>query len=230
MTYFNTPFNEDAFESEPSTPNMETPNENSVYEPTIDDLVNFTVGYETYSPSVYQLQTSDKTRMQDLAGYGSANPKIIELARQGKLTEPIARQEVKRSMENILNGWKTSVPNFEKLPVGVQLALVDTAYNGKGVEGTIKGSPSLMKMINTGVVDPNELVKQMDHSKKAGGWLGVRSAARRAMALGKYDWRHKDVDKYGRQIDINTPKSPQDWTRSPYYNKYRNGGFLKRVK
>ena len=79
------------------------------------------------------------------------------------------------------------VPNFKNLSKGVQLALVDTSYNGKGVVGTIKNSPSLMKMINSGITDPKELVKQMDHSKTAGGWLGVRSAARRAMALGEYD-------------------------------------------
>lgn len=61
------------------------------------------------------------------------------------------------------------VPNFKNLSRGVQLALVDTSYNGKGVTNTIKDSPNLMKMINSGITDPRELVKQMDHSKSAKG-------------------------------------------------------------
>ena len=61
------------------------------------------------------------------------------------------------------------VPNFQNLPPGVQLALVDTSYNGKGVKGTIASSPKLMQMINSGITDPTQLVTQMDHSKNAGG-------------------------------------------------------------
>lgn len=186
---------------------------------TISDLAKFTGGFETFNPDAYVLNTSDG-KPQTLAGYGSANPKIIELAKQGKLTEEIARKEMERHLQSEYDEWMKKVPNFKNLSRGVQLALVDTSYNGKGVSGTINGSPKLMKMINSGITDPKELVKEMDHSKDAGGWLGVRSAARRAMALDEYDWDWKTLDRFGRQVDYNKYKGPQDWKSSPYYNNY----------
>lgn len=188
-------------------------------ERTIEDLAKFTGGFETFNPDAYVLNTSDG-KPQTLAGYGSANPKIIELAKQGKLTEEIARKEMERHLQSEYDEWMKKVPNFKNLSRGIQLALVDTSYNGKGVSGTINGSPKLMKMINSGITDPKELVKEMDHSKDAGGWLGVRSAARRAMALDEYDWDWKTLDRFGRQVDYNKYKGPQDWKSSPYYNNY----------
>ncbi|MBQ8132504.1 MAG: hypothetical protein IJ193_08440 [Bacilli bacterium] len=114
------------------------------------------------------LNTSDG-KPQTLAGYGSANPEIIKLAKEGKLTEEIARKEMQRHLQQEYDDWMKLVPNFKNLSRGVQLALVDTSYNGKGVASTIQNSPKLMKMINSGITDPKELVKQMDHSKTAGG-------------------------------------------------------------
>ncbi len=187
-------------------------------ERTIEDLAKFTGSFETFSPNVYILNTSDG-KPQKLAGYGSANPEIIKLAEQGKLTEEIARKEMIRKLQAEYDDWDKKVPNFKNLSRGVQLALVDTSYNGKGVTGTIKDSPNLMGLINSGVTDPKLLAEHMTHSKSANGWLGVRSAARRAMALGEYDWDYPTVDKYGRQVDYSKYKGPQDWKSSPYYNK-----------
>ena len=200
-------------------PAIELPEVTVTPEKTIADLAKFTGSFETFRPDAYILNTSEG-KPQTLAGYGSANPKIIELAKQGKLTEEIARKEMERKLQAEYDEWTNRVENFKNLPRNVQLALVDTSYNGKGVVGTIKGSPNLMNMINSGITDPKELVKHMTHSKSANGWLGVRSAARRAMALGEYDWNWPSLDKYGRQVDYSQYKGPQDWKSSPYYNKY----------
>ena len=195
------------------------------YQPTLNDLVKFTKSFETYAGSPYVLKTSDG-KDQTLAGYGSANPQIIKLAQEGKLTEDLASKEVERKLQEELDTWNKLLPNFKKLPIGIQFALADTSYNGKGVVGTIKGSPNLIKVINSGETSPDKIAKHLDHSKSANGWLGVRSAARRAMALGKYDWNWKQVDKYGRQIDKEKYIGPKDWQSSPYFGIYKNGGLI----
>lgn len=194
-------------------------------EPTLDDLVDFTGAFETFSPSSYKLRQSDG-KMQTLAGYGSADKNIINLANRGLLTEEMARKELKAQLQKDYDDWTRLVPNFKNLPIGVQLALVDTSYNGRRVPGTIKSSPKLIAMINSGVIDPKVLVTEMDHSKTAGGWLGVRSAARRAMALGEYNWNWAERDKYGRQIDSSKYQGPKDHQSSPYYGRYAQGGVL----
>lgn len=65
-------------------------------------------------------------------------------------------------------------------------------------------------MIKSGVTDGEQIASHLTHSKSAKGWLGVRSAARRAMAQGKYDWNWNNVDKYGRQVDYSQYKGPED--------------------
>ena len=197
--------------------------------PKLKDIVNFAKSFETFRAEPYQQETASGT-MQTLAGYGSANPEIIRLAREGKLTEELASQEVERRMQKDYDTWTQKVPNFKNLPIGVRLALTDISYNGKGVEGTIKNSPNLMKLINSGVTDSEKLAEHLTHSKNAGGWLGVRSAARRAMALGKYLWGWDQVDKYGRQIDSTQYRGKEDWKASPYYRKYQDGGFFQNLK
>ena len=193
---------------------------------TIDDLAKFTAGFETFQESPYQLKKEGSNELQTLAGYGSSNKEIIELAQQGKLTQEMAYNELKRHLQSEYNEWDSRVPNFKNLSRDVQLALVDTSYNGRGVYGTITHSPKLMAMINSGITDPKQLVKEMDHSKSAGGWLGTRSSARRAMALGKYDWDWEFLDKFGRQVDTNQYVGPNDYKSSPYYNKYKSGGKI----
>lgn len=194
-------------------------------EKTIEDLANFTGAFETFSATPYQRKDSNGNA-QTLAGYGSANPEIIRLARAGQLTEQIARQEMLNQLQKDYDDWMRLVPNFKNLPKEVQLALVDTSYNGRRVPETIKRSPKLMAMIDAGVTDPKILVTEMDHSKTEGGWLGVRSSARRAMALGEYDWNWAEKDKFGRQIDSRQYKGPDDYQASPYYGKYAKGGIL----
>lgn len=46
------------------------------------------------------------------------------------------------------------------------------------------------------------------------------------MALGEYDWDYPTVDKYGRQVDYNKYKGPQDYLSSPYLGKYQQGGLI----
>lgn len=193
--------------------------------PTIDDLVNFTASYETFSSSPYDLKRSNGND-QTLAGYGSADPYIIGLARQGQLTQEVAREELKKTLQSTYNELDKRIPNFKNLSEGTKLALTDTAYN-IGINKLIDKSPSLMKMINNGITDPEQLTVQMDHSKSAGGWLGVRSSARRAMALDKYEWDREEKDKFGRHIDKSKYQGPEDWLASPYYGM-KNGGILKR--
>jgi len=43
-------------------------------------------------------------------------------------------------------------------------------------------------LLKSGVTDGKQIASHLTHSKTAGGWLGVRSAARRAMARGEYNW------------------------------------------
>lgn len=159
------------------------------YIPTLNDLVNFTASYETFSPVVYTLKTSDGKHNQPLAGYGSADQTILDLARAGALTQEKAKEALYQRLKSDYDEWERKVPVFKDLDMNIRLALTDTSYNGKGVSSTIKNSPALMKLLNAGVTDAEQIAKELDHSKSAGGWLGQRSAARRAMALGKYDWK-----------------------------------------
>ena len=198
----------------------------SEYTPTIDDLANFTAGFETFRPDIYQLNTSDGTRSQSLTGFGFADSDSLDLARQGKMAKEVALARLKNRLKSEYSEWSRLLPEFNKLPESVKLALVDTSYNGKGVAGTIKSSPNLVKSIRKYNGDVKSIVKNMDHSKSANGWLGIRSAARRAMALGKYKWNWREVDKYGRQIDSSVYQGPQDWKASPYYKKYQKGGIV----
>lgn len=77
---------------------IELPEVTVTPEKTIADLAKFTGSFETFRPDAYVLNTSEG-KPQTLAGYGSANPKIIELAKQGKLTEEIARKEMERKLQ-----------------------------------------------------------------------------------------------------------------------------------
>ena len=76
-------------------------------------------------------------------------------------------------------------------------------------------------MVRSGITDPEKLVTELDHSKKADSeWLRDRSAARRALALGMYRWNWKHVDKYGRHFNPNLPVQNEDWKRALYINNY----------
>ena len=72
----------------------------SEYSPTIDDLANFTAGFETFRPDVYQLPTSDGTRSQSLTGFGFADSDSLDLARQGKMTREVALARLKNRLKS----------------------------------------------------------------------------------------------------------------------------------
>lgn len=198
--------------------------------PTIDDLANFTAGFETFRPDIYQVPKSDGSGMQDLTGMGFADKESLELARQGKMTRDVANKKLLSFLNREKNDWLNLLPETANLPIEAQYALWDISYNGKGVSNTIKNSPNLVAAIKAYKIGDRasleNIVKHMDHSKSAGGWLGVRSAARRAMALGEYKWNWPTVDKYGRQVDYNQYKGPQDYKSSPYFKKYQKGGII----
>lgn len=202
---------------------------NAAYEPTLEDIVKFATSFETFQDGPYQIPNY-KGEMQTLAGFGSANPKIIELASQGKLTRDIALSEVRNNFNKIYNRLSLEVPGFDKLPSGAKLGIADIVYNGSGVDSFKRKSPNLIRAIS--LYDPSNpeslqaVAKAMSHSKNAGGWLGVRSSARRAMALGEYKWNWPELDKYGRQVNRTQYRGPQDWKASPYYQKYAKGGEL----
>jgi hypothetical protein len=61
----------------------------------------------------------------------------------------------------------------------------------------------------------------MNHEGELGSWLAVRSAARRAMALGEYDYKWSYKDNQGRHLDPTKTVGKQDWKSSPYYGKYK---------
>lgn len=203
--------------------------ETEKYEPTLEDIIKFASSFEAFKDTPYQIPNY-KGEMQTLAGFGSANQKIIDLASQGKLTREIALNEVRNNFNKIYNRLSAEVPGFNNLPMGARLGITDIVYNGSGVDSFKKKNPNLIQAINLyDASNPDSLqavVSRMNHSKNAGGWLGVRSSARRAMALGKYDWNWPTLDKYGRQVDHTQYKGPQDWKSSPYYQKYARGGNL----
>lgn len=84
------------------TPGHPSFSDESVYvgsnEPTIENLADFTGGFETFSAVPYTLKTSSG-KDQVLAGYGSANPEIIKLAQEGKLTKDLAKKEMVRRLQ-----------------------------------------------------------------------------------------------------------------------------------
>lgn len=171
------------------------------------DLFNFTKSFETFSPTVYERNG------QKLIGYGSANKELIK---KGKITEKEAAAQVEKDYKEIYNTLKRNIKNWNNLSTGVKHALLDTAYN-IGVYKLLNNSPKLMEMLNSGVTDAVELSKQMDHNKSSTGWLGVRSASRRAMARDAYDYNAPKKDKYGRVLDPNKQVGEKDYEASPYY-------------
>ena len=199
--------------------------------PTIRDLAKFTGGFETFRPDIYQLEKSDGSGLQDLTGYGFADKDSLEMARKGEMTKEVADNRLISILEKEKQNWLQYLPETSKLPIETQMALWDTSYNGKGVQETIKNSPKLVQAIKNYLPGNRKLleavVEQMDHSKSAGGWLGARSSARRAMALGEYDWNWPTLDKYGRQVDYDKYKGPKDYLSSPYIGKYQSGGSIK---
>lgn len=136
------------------------------------------------------------------------------------MPKDVADKILEEKITRIYNYFKENTSWFNNLTPNVQLALVDIAYNGRDVQEIMHHSPNLLTMLEDGITDPKLLVKEMNHSAKAKGWLGVRSSARRAMALGKYNWNAKRKDIHGRALREDAIVGKNDWEASPYYKKY----------
>lgn len=201
------------------------------YTPTWDDLYNFTTSYETFNPKVYWLE-DDSGNKQELIGHGIAlsrvNPDVAKRWRANGISEEESLEWMRNEYANLDALFGKTIKNYKNLPMELRVPILDAAYNTSGSNFFTK-SKNLRKHIENGdhyVTIAAELDHSMNHSadendKNLGSWLAVRSAARRAMALGEYDynWQHKD--KYGRHI-LPGKSGSQDWKFSPYYNKYKN--------
>lgn len=189
------------------------------YTPTLDDLIDFIKSYEDFSPKVYPLNG------QKLIGYGFADADLIA---KGTITKQESDQIIKNKVKNIESELAKKVPNWNLLNRGTQLALIDIAYNGKGPKTIYIQSPNLMKLLESGEFTPQQVANELDHSKNSNGWLGVRSAARRAMATGYYYWNSPNQDTLGRHVDPSA-KSDVDSETSPYLS-FKNGGNIRKFQ
>lgn len=201
------------------------------YTPTWDDLYNFTASYETFNPKVYWLKDNEGNQ-QELIGHGIAlsrvNPDVAKRWRANGISEEESLEWMRNEYAKLDALFSKTIKNYKNLPMELRVPILDAAYNTSGSNFFTK-SKNLRNHIENGdhyVTIAAELDHSMNHSvdekdKNLGSWLAVRSAARRAMALGEYnyDWQHKD--KYGRHI-LPGKSGPQDWKFSPYYNKYKN--------
>lgn len=173
------------------------------------DLINFTKSFETFSPKVITV------RGQKLIGWGSADPALIA---KGSITKEEADAQIVKDYNSNEKVLKQRIKNWDNLSLGVRRALLETAYN-IGVNKLINKSPKLMTILDSGETDPIKIAEHLDHGSAENGWLGIRSAARRAMARDVYDWNPAKVDAYGRALDPNKKVGKQDWKASPYYFK-----------
>lgn len=192
--------------------------QNGGYIPTIDDLVDFTASYEGFKAFPYILKTSNGVP-QTLIGHGIADADLIEKYKDVGIPEDVSKGWIKDRLVTLDEYFSKTIKNYKNLPINIRLGILDSAYNTTDIN-FFSNSKKLRSLIENGETNPEVLVTEMDHSKTAGGWLGVRSAARRAMALGKYNWQWESKDKYGRHLDPNIPVGIHDYKASPYYNKY----------
>ena len=113
--------------------------------------------------------------------------------------------------------FSATVKNYDKLPMELKVPILDAAYNTTGTE-FFNNSKNLKAHIENGdhyVTIAAELDHSMNHSvdknnKNLGSWLAVRSACRRAMALGQYDYKWSYTDNQGRQLDPTKTVGKQD--------------------
>lgn len=192
--------------------------QNGGYIPTIDDLVDFTASYEGFKTFPYILKTSNGIP-QTLIGHGIADADLIEKYKDVGIPEDVSKGWIKDRLVTLDEYFSKTIKNYKNLPINIRLGILDSAYNTTDIN-FFSNSKKLRSLIENGETNPEVLVTEMDHSKTAGGWLGVRSAARRAMALGKYNWQWESKDKYGRHLDPSIPVGTHDYKASPYYNKY----------
>ena len=108
--------------------------------------------------------------------------------------------------------FSATIKNYDKLPMELKVPILDAAYNTTGTE-FFNNSPNLKAHIENGdhyVTIAAELDHSMNHDGNKGSWLAVRSACRRAMALGQYDYKWSYTDGQGRQLDPTKTVNKQD--------------------
>ena len=189
------------------------------YTPNLSDIESFIKSYENFKPHVYTVNG------QKLIGYGFADASLIA---KGSITRKEADRILSEKIKFIESELSKKVPNWNMLNRGTQLAMIDVAYNGNGPKTIYAQSPNLMKLLESGNFTSQQIANELDHSKNAGGWLGVRSAARRAMATGYYYWNSPNQDTLGRHVDPSL-KSDVDSETSPYLS-FKNGGNIRKFQ
>ena len=189
------------------------------YTPNLSDLESFIKSYEDFKPHVYTVNG------QKLIGYGFADADLIA---KGQITRKEADKILAERIKFIESELSKKVPNWNILNRGTQLAMIDVAYNGNGPKTIYEQSPKLMKLLESGNFTSQQIANELDHSKNAGGWLGVRSSARRAMVTGYYYWNSPNKDSFGRHIDPSV-KSKVDSETSPYLS-FKNGGNVRKFQ
>lgn len=183
------------------------------YTPTLDDLIDFIKSYEDFTPTVKPVNG------QKLIGYGFADADLIA---KGVISKQESDKIIENKVKVIESELSKKVPNWNLLNRGAQLAMIDIAYNGNGPKTIYAQSPNLMKLLESGEFTPQQIASHLNHSQTAKGWLGVRSAARRAMTTGYYHWNSPNKDVLGRHINPSI-KTDVDSERSPYLS-FKNGG------
>ena len=193
------------------------------FTPTIEDLARqLTMAYETFQSKPYILVTTNvdgTKRKQELIGHGLSDKSLIEKYRHTGIPKDISEQVVIDELNKLHNVFTKNIKNYSNLPWNVQLAILDAAYNTSG-ESFWANSKNFRRLVSDGIIDPKVLITELNHSKTKDSWLGDRSAARRALALGKFKWNWKHVDKYGRHLDPNKPVGVQDWKSGLYLGNY----------
>lgn len=189
------------------------------YTPNLSDLESFIKSYEDFKPHVYTVNG------QKLIGYGFADADLIA---KGQITRKEADKILSERIKFIESELSKKVPNWNMLNRGTQLAMIDVAYNGNGPKTIYAQSPNLMKLLESGNFTSQQIANELDHSKNSNGWLGVRSAARRAMVTGYYYWNSPNKDTLGRHVDPSV-KSDVDSEASPYLS-FKNGGNIRKFQ
>lgn len=189
------------------------------YTPNLSDIESFIKSYEDFKPHVYTVNG------QKLIGYGFADANLIA---KGQITRKEADKILSEKIKTIESELSKKVPNWNMLNRGTQLAMIDVAYNGNGPKTIYAQSPNLMKLLESGNFTSQQIANELDHSKNSNGWLGVRSAARRAMVTGYYYWNSPNKDFLGRHTNPDI-KSDIDSEKSPYLS-FKKGGNIRKFQ
>ena len=132
--------------------------------------------------------------MQELIGHGIAlsrvDPETAKRWRTNGITEEESLEWMRNEYANLDSHFSNTVKNYKHLPMELRVPILDAAYNTSGTNFFTK-SENLRGHVENGdhySTIAAELDHSMNHGGDEGSWLSARSAARRAMALGEYDY------------------------------------------